>query len=219
MLHFPAPTSVFCEQTVTYFATGKYLPNRMVFFFRRALQESIGAAAAEEIWQSAGPRHACPSPVADDLAKAVDFSCFYGLCRSVTDVYGGAGARSILFRCGRAAITQTLASTSAVVGLEGPHFHRPDAAGRIADGLPSAARLLNILSDMECSMDAVPGEYRFRCAACPECLGRRPGGVMCVSMAGMFRGALDWFGVDPGIAVVETECGNPGCAFSVSTAC
>ncbi len=207
------------SKTVPFIATGKYLPNRMIFFFRQALQESIGLAAAERIWRAAGPQRECLPPASDDLEKSVDFSCFSGLCFSVAGVYGGDGARSILYRCGRTAFTKTLRSTSAIVGLDGPHFHESPGSGRIAEGLRSIIRLLSILSDMECSVDIAPGEYRFHSATCPECIGRIRGSGICFGMAGIFRGALDWFGIDPEIPVMETECGISGCAFSVSTAC
>ena len=201
-----------------FIATGKYLPNRLVFFFRQALQESIGLAAAERIWQAAGPQRECLPPVSDDLEKSVDFSCFSGLCSSMAGVYGEDGARSILYRCGRTAFTKTLRSTSAIVGLDGPHFHASAGPGMISEGLRSITRLLSLLCDMDCSVEIAPGEYRFRSAACPECVGRIRGSGICHATAGIFRGSLDWFGVNPEIPVVETECGLSGCAFSVSTA-
>jgi predicted hydrocarbon binding protein len=200
-------------------ATGKFLPARMVTFFRQALQESIGLTAAERLWISAGPPDACPPPAGEDLAKSVDFSWYAGLCASVAGIYGEAGARAILYRCGRTAFARLLRSTSAIAGLNGPRFAARSEPERIAEGLRSAAWLLGQLSDLACRVETGPQEIRFHTADCPECVGRTRGGSLCHGMAGAFRGILDWFGIDPEIPVVETECGMSGCTFSVTTGC
>jgi predicted hydrocarbon binding protein len=196
-------------------AAGKYLPNRLVFDFLQALRELIGRTASEGVWRQPGREDGCPPAPPDDLEKSVDFSCFSALCGAVCAVYGEDAARSILYRCGRAAFGRILQTTSALVGLEGPHFYASSGSERIAEGLPSAARLINILSDMDCSMTADRRTYRFRCNACPECVGRPGDGGICFGTAGIFRGALDWFGIDPELPVAETACGTPGCSFSV----
>ena len=226
-LTYPTPYATFLRtdfhflrsEKVPFFATGKYLPNRIVFFFRQALEGTMGRTAVDRIWLGAGPRDECLLPVMDDLEKAVDFSCFSALCSSIEKVYGEEGARAILHRSGRMAFSRTLRSTAALVGLEGPHLYAQSGSDRISAGLLSVTRLLSLLSDMECSVASTPQGYRFSVTGCPECAGRTCGGSLCHSVAGMLRGALDWFGIDPGIPVVETDCiacGAAGCNFSIS---
>ena len=207
-------------------AAGKFLPNRMVFFFRQALEDTIGRTAVELIWRSVGSRRKCLSPsgflggfppVKDDLEKAVDFECFASLCASIEQEYGGSGARTILHQAGCVSLSQTLRSTAEMVGLEGPRLHARNDSDRIAEGLTSVARLLELISDMRCSAEALPQGYCFRVTACPECMGRRTGRI-CYSIGGMLRGALDWLGVDPAVSVTETKCiaeGAVGCEFSL----
>ncbi|MGB7537527.1 MAG: hypothetical protein WBM17_03215 [Anaerolineales bacterium] len=199
-------------------AAGFFLPNRMLFHFHQALEETAGRTATALIWNSAEPRRECLPAVTDDLEKAVAFTFFSALCESIEREYGESGARGILRRCGRAALTQTLRSTAAIVGLDAPRLSTSAGSDRLADGLASVARLLELLSDMECRVDSLPRGYRFRVSACPECLGRRSGGNICHSVGGMLRGALDWFGIDPAVPVTEIECGAggaSGCDFSI----
>jgi len=199
-------------------AAGKFLPNRMLFHFHQALEETTGRTATALIWNSAGPRRECLPAVTDDLEKAVAFARFSALCESIEREYGESGARGILQRCGRAALSQTLRSTAAIVGLDAPRLRPTAGSDRMADGLESVARLLELVSDMECSVDALPQGYRFRISACPECMGRRSGGKICHSVGGMLRGALDWFGIDPAVPVTEFACsagGAAGCDFSI----
>ncbi len=202
-------------------AAGKYLPNRMLFFFHQALEETIGRTATALLWQSSGPRNACLSSVTDDLVKAVEFSCYAALCASIGKVYGESGARAILHHCGRIALSETLHSTAAIVGLDGTRLFGQAGSRRIEEGMQSVTRLLGLLSDMECCMEIVPQGYRFRVTACPECAGRTSETVVCHGVAGMLRGVLDWFGIDPAIPVTEDECiacGDAGCVFSISGA-
>jgi predicted hydrocarbon binding protein len=206
---------------------GKYLPNRMLFYFHRALEETVGLTTASMVWQSAGLNQECLplrnfpgglTAVTDDLEKAVDFSCFSSLCASIVREYGEHGARAILYQCGRAALSGTLQSTAVIVGLDGPQLLASDGSDRIANGLASIARLIEMLSDMECSVDSLPQGYRFHVSACPECAGGRSGGRICHGVCGMLRGALDWLGIDPAIPVIEIQCiagGAPGCDFSL----
>jgi predicted hydrocarbon binding protein len=202
-------------------AAGFFLPNRMLFHFHHALEETAGRTATALIWNCAGPRRECLPAVADDLEKAVAFTCFSALCESIEREYGESGARGILQRCGRAALTQTLRTTAAMVDLDAPRLRPSAGSDRMADGLASVARLLELVSDMECSVASLPPGYRFRVSACPECMGRRSGGKICHSVGGMLRGALDWFGVDPAVPVTEIECsagGAAGCVFSIAGA-
>jgi predicted hydrocarbon binding protein len=202
-----------------------FLPNRMMHFFHQALEETIGHAAAALIGQSPGAQGSSSAvenlaSVPDDLEKAVSFDRFSALCASIEREYGAAGARTILQRCGRAALCGTLRSTAAMVGLDSPRFRMRAGAASIAEGLTSVARLLAILSDMQCAVQTVPQGYRIRVSTCPECRGRG-GERLCHSVGGMWRGALDWFGVDPAIPVRELECiagGNAGCDFSITGA-
>ncbi len=199
-------------------AAVKFLPNRILFHFYKALEATAGRTATALIWRSAGPRRECLPAVTDDLEKAVAFACFSALCESIEREYGESGARGILQTCGRAALSQTLRSTAAIAGLEEPQLRAPAGPNRIADGLASVARLLELVSDMDCAVESIPRGYRFRVTACPECLDRRSGGKICHSVCGMLRGALDWFGVDPAIPVTEAECiagGAAGCDFSI----
>ncbi len=199
-------------------AAERFLPNRMLFHFYQALEAAAGRAATALIWKSAGSRRECLPAVTDDLEKAVAFVCFSTLCEAIEGEYGENGARGILERCGRAAFSQTLRSTAAIAGLDGPQLHATAGPGRMADGLASVARLLELISDMECAVESRPQEYRFHVAACPECLGRRSGGKICYSITGMLRGALDWLGIDPAVPVTETGCiagGAAGCDFSI----
>jgi predicted hydrocarbon binding protein len=199
-------------------AAGRYLPNRMLFLFYQALEATAGRTATALIWKSAGPRRECLPAVADNLEKAVAFACFSALCEAIEREYGESGARGILERCGRAAFSQTLRSTAAIAGLDGPQLRAAAGPERMADGLASVARLLELVSDMECAVETTPQGFRFRVSACPECLGRRSGGKICHSVRGMLRGALDWIGIDPGIPVTEAECiagGAAGCDFSI----
>jgi predicted hydrocarbon binding protein len=218
MLHSCEPTFCLRSENVSFIATGKYLPNRMMYFFRQALEDSIGRTAVGRIWQGTATREEGLAPASNDLEKAVDFSRFAEVCSAVEGFYGEAGARAVLYPAGRAAFFKTLRSTSAIVGLDGPGFYSPSGSVRIETGLQSVVRLLGILSDMECSIDAGGSGCRFHVAICPECIGRTRAKGLCFGMAGLFRAALDWFGVDPEIPVVETECGAPGCAFFASTA-
>lgn len=198
-------------------AAGKYLPNRLLFFFHRTLEESIGRTAVNLVWQSGGPRKACLPSVADDLEKAVEFACFSALCASIERIYGELGARTILYRCGRAALSGTLHSTAAIVGLDGPRRYTQFGSERIAEGLRSVTRLMGMLSDMDCDVEITSQGFQFHVSACPECFGRTSGGKICHSVGGMLRGALDWFGFDPELPVSETECiacGAHGCDFS-----
>ena len=200
-------------------AAEKYLPNRMLFFFHRSLEETIGRTATALLWRNAGARSECLPTVTDDLEKAVSFSCYSALCLSIGKVYGESGARDILYRSGRTVLSETLRSTAAIVGLDGARLYGQPVAERIAEGMPSATRLLGLISDMECRMEIVPPAYRFHVSACPECAGRRAEGGLCYSVGGMLRGALDWFGIDPAIPVAEDECtvrGAAGCVFSIS---
>jgi predicted hydrocarbon binding protein len=215
---FPRVVFLFTEQAVSSIAAGKFLPNRMLFHFHQALEETAGRTATALIWNSARPRRECLSAVTDDLEKAVAFTCFSALCESIEQEYGESGARGILQRCGRAALTQTLRSTAAIVGLDAPRLRTSAGLDRMAHGLASVARLLGLVSDMECTVNALPRGYRFYISACPECLGRRSGGKICYSVGGMLRGALDWFGIDPSVPVTEVECGAggpAGCDFSI----
>jgi predicted hydrocarbon binding protein len=202
-------------------APGKYLPNRMLFFFHQALEDTIGRTAAALLWRSSGPRNACLADVTDDLEKAVEFSSYAALCASIGKVYGDSGARAILQRCGRAALAETLCSTAALAGLDGSRLYRRTDPRQTAESLHAVARLLGLLSDMECRAEILPQGCRFRVSACPECQGRRSGSGICHSVGGMWRGALDWLGVDPAIPVAEDEClasGGAGCVFSISGA-
>jgi len=202
-------------------AAEKFLPNRMLFHFHRALEETAGRTATALIWRSSGPRRECLPAVTDDLQKAVAFSCFSALCESIEREYGDSGARGILALCGRAALFQTLRSSAAIVGLNEPRLRIPAGSDRMAEGLACVARLLELVSDMECRADALPHGYRFHVAACPECMGRRSGEIICHSVGGMLRGALDWFGIDPAVPVRETGCaagGAAGCDFSIAGA-
>jgi hypothetical protein len=201
---------------VPFIATGKYLPNRLVFQYLEALRGLIGRTAVEGAWRITDRPDGSLPPVSDDLEKSVDFSRFSALCNAVFAVYGKDVARSVLYQCGRSAFDQVLQTTATIVGLEGRRLHASPGSDRIAEGLSSAIRLLNTLSDVECSMAAERDVYRFHCAACPECIGRSHEGGICFGMAGIFRGALDWFGVHPEFPVLETACGTPGCSFSVS---
>ncbi|MBN1440230.1 MAG: 4-vinyl reductase [Anaerolineales bacterium] len=199
-------------------AAGKYLPNRILFQFRRALDETIGRTAAELVWREAGLRNECFAPDSDDLQKAVDFSCFAALAASVGKEYGESGARAVLLRCGRAAAVGTLRSTAAIAGLDGTRWYgRTGLRGKGQD-LQAAARLWGLLSDMECRLETGPGLCRFRVSACPECAGRRADRPICHGVGGLFRGMLDWFGADPALPVTEDEClacGGAECVFSV----
>ncbi len=203
---------------MSFVAAGHFLPNRMLFHFYQALESTAGRTATALIWKSAGPRRECLPAVADDLEKAVSFACFSALCEAIGREYGESGARGILERCGRAALSQTLRSTAAIAGLDEPRLRATAGPDRMADGLASVARLLELVSDMECAVESAPRGYRFRVSACPECLGRRSGGKICHSVSGMLRGALDWFGVDPAVPVTEAECiagGAAECDFSI----
>jgi predicted hydrocarbon binding protein len=206
---------------VSSIAPGKYLPNRMLFFFHQALEETIGRTATALLWQNSGPRNECLASVSDDLEKAVEFSCYAALCASIGKVYGESGARTILHRCGRAALTETLRSTAALAGLDGSHLFRQTDPQQIAERLHSVTRLLGLLSDMECRLEILPQGCRLCVSACPECLGRRSEAGICHSVGGMWRGALDWLGIDPDIPVAEEVClasGGAGCVFSISGA-
>jgi predicted hydrocarbon binding protein len=199
-------------------AIGKFLPNRMLFHFHQALEETAGRTATALIWSGAPPRRECLPAVTDDLEKAVAFTCFSALSESIAREYGESGARGILERCGRAALSQTLRSTAAIVGLEGPRLRQPAGSDRIADGLAAIARLLGLISDMECAVEPIPQGYHVHVSICPECMGRRSGGKICHSVAGMLRGALDWFGIDPAVPITEVACsagGAAGCDFSI----
>ncbi len=199
-------------------ASGQLLSNRLLFHYRRALEENVGRAATEAVWRNAWAasgenRRAVP----DDLQKAVPFQRFAALCMSLEREYGPPGAVIILERCGRSSFSAVLRSTAAMVGLDAPQFRMPSGNGRIAEGLAEVGRLLALLSDMRGGVEAAGSEYRFRLTACPECAGRS-GSVLCHSVAGMLRGALDWFGIDPAAPVRELECtaaGSSGCVFSV----
>jgi predicted hydrocarbon binding protein len=201
------------------FATGKFLPNRMAFFFRQALEETVGRTAVDWIWRNAGPQNTCLPPVTDDLEKSVDFSCFSALCASIGKAYGESGSPAILHRCGRAALIGTMASTAALVDLDGPRLYARSGSERILEGLGAITRLLGLISDMECRMEVLSQEYRFHIADCPECFGRQSTGAVCHSVSGMLRGALDWFSINPAIPVTEVEClacGGAGCVFSIA---
>jgi predicted hydrocarbon binding protein len=206
------------ERAVPSIAVGKFLPNRMLFHFHQALEETAGRTATALIWSGAPPRRERLPAVTDDLEKAIAFTCFSALSESITQEYGESGARGILERCGRAALFQTLRSTAAIVGLEGPRLRQPAGSDRIGYGLASIARLLELISDMECTVDPKPQEYRVHVFVCPECTGRRSGGKICHSVRGMLRGALDWFGIDPTVPITEVACsasGAAGCDFSI----
>jgi predicted hydrocarbon binding protein len=209
------------SEKVSSIAAGKYLPNRMLFFFHQALEATIGRSATVLLWQNSGPREECLSSVTDDLEKAVEFSCYSSLCASIGQVYGESGARTILHQCGRTTLSETLRSTAALGGLDGTRLFGQTSTSRIVEGMQSVIRLLGLLSDMECCMEIVPQGYRFRVTACPECAGRRSDGKVCHSVGGMLRGVLDWFGIDPAIPVIEDEClacGDAGCVFFISGA-
>jgi predicted hydrocarbon binding protein len=229
-LTYPTPYATFLRtnfrvsrsKQMPFGATGRYLPNRMVFHFQQALEETIGRVAVERIWNGAEGRERCFPPATDDLEKSFDFSCFSALCSAVENVYGEAGTRGILFRSGRAALSRTLRSTASIVGLDGPQRYAQSGAGRIVEGLPSVLRLLGLISDMEWSMEMIGWGCSFRIAACPECVGRTGDAPFCHGVSGMLRGVLDWIGVDPAARVAEDECAGSGagaCRFSIAGAC
>jgi predicted hydrocarbon binding protein len=218
LCYIPTRRLSIAERALSSVAAGRYLPNRMLFHFYQALEATAGRTATALIWKSAGPRRECLPAVTDDLEKGVAFACFSALCEAIEREYGESGARGILEHCGRAALSQTLRSTAAIAGLDGPQLRATAGPGRMADGLASVARLLELVSDMECAVEPTPQGYRFRVSACPECLGRRSGGKICHCVCGMLRGALDWIGIDPAISIAETECiagGAAGCDFSI----
>jgi hypothetical protein len=199
-------------------ATGKYLPNRMVFHFRQALEETIGRIAVEQIWSAAEGWEERFPPVLNDLEKSVDFAFFSALCSSVGNVYGEPGTRGILFRSGRSALSRTLRSTASIVGLDNPPRDTRSGAGRIAEGWPSVHRLLGLISDMEWSMETSASGCVFRIAVCPECAGRTGNAPFCYGVSGMIRGMLDWLDLDPTARIAEDECagtGADGCRFAV----
>jgi predicted hydrocarbon binding protein len=203
---------------VAFPADEKYLPARLIGYFRQALQESIGLTAVGRIWRNVGLADALPTAAGEDLAKSVGFAGFSGLCGSVEHIYGRDGARSILYRCGRSAFHRLLRSTSAIVGGDRPQRSSPSPSEHTVQGLGDAMRLLGLISDMDCRAETDSNRIRFHTSACPECVGRQHDGGICHGVAGMFRGALDWVGIDPEFPVVETECGADRCLFTVSTA-
>lgn len=221
LCYIPRTDFQIAERAVPSIAAGKFLPNRMLFHFLQGLEATAGRTAAALIWNSAGGGRECLSSVPDDLEKAIPFECFSALCAAVEVEFGESGSRGILQRCGRTAFTHTLRSTASIAGIDGPPLRASPGADRIAAGLESVVRLLKLISDMECSLIALPRSFRIRVSACPECAGRRSAGRACHGIGGMLRGALDWFGIDPAIPVTELECiagGAPVCEFTIAGA-
>jgi hypothetical protein len=198
--------------------TEKFLPNRLVWFHWLAMEENIGRMGTQTILRSAG----LPAPSAsfpwNDLEKSIDFSRYAALCSSIADAYGEQAARDLLFRSARKAFPRLLQGTAAIAGVEGPRFFMQPDHFRITEGLASVSKLLRALSDMRCSSTRTGDGWRFSILLCPECAGRSGEDCICQSMAGMIRGALDWFGMDPAVPVREVRCkasGSEECEFSV----
>jgi hypothetical protein len=186
--------------------TEKFLPNRLVWFHWLAMEENIGRVGTQR----------------NDLAKSIGFSRYAALCRSVEDSYGEQAARDLLYRSARRAFPRLLHGTAAMVGAEGPRFFMQPDHFRITEGLASVSKLLRTLSDMRCSSAWTGDRWRFSILLCPECAGSSREDCICHSMAGLIRGALDWFGMDPAVPVEEIRCkanGSEECEFSVREGC
>jgi predicted hydrocarbon binding protein len=200
-------------------AAGKYLPMQWMFYFREALTESIGREAANAVLRAIPGTIRCPSGSAKDLEKSADFSCYGALCASVSEMYGAAGARTILTRSGRTAFNRLLQRTAAMVGADHPGFPAGSAAPPLAVRMQSIVRLLGMLSDVECACEPAGEGIRFLIFSCPECADRTAPDCLCHGMAGMVQAAVDWFGGGTAATAAEIRCqarGDPHCEFAVA---
>ena len=200
---------------------GLYLPNRFVRITLQALREVVGSGAMKAIFHHAGLPDMEETPPPNDMNCDFSNENFSKLFKSLSDVMGKRGGRSLSIRAGRTTMK-----------LSGMHFGTsplPETpALPVLDGdvllirLSRLSNFLNSISDMRtivCKREGQDG-FEFLIRQCPNCSEQTSIEPICAFFEGFIDQAVKDFSYSEDFEVTETECiasGAPNCKFLIKT--
>ena len=194
--------------------SGFYYPNKMARLYVLSIEESIGSAAMQKVYELAGvPPELYPPP--NNFAKAFDFAYYSGIGAALEKLYGLRGERGLALHAGRASFAGGLAEFGAVIGVSELSFKAIPVKAKLKIGLKALAETFSKFSDVVADISDADEHFIYTIRRCPGCWGRSSSRPICFNAVGVIEEGLRWLSDGKSFAVEEVKCHAAGDEFCV----
>ena len=196
--------------------SGLYYLNKIVYIFTTAIEQTIGPAAMQTVYQAAGvPPEFYPPP--DNFAKAFGFIYFSNINATIEQMYGR-GGRGLLIHAGRACFAEGLAEFGSLVGGSELAFKAIPMQAKMRVGLRAVAETFSKFCDQLTTTAEAVDYFIYTIHRCRICWGRTSDRPICYGATGLLQEGLRWVSGGKDLRVEEFECharGDEYCRFDI----
>jgi len=196
--------------------SGYSLPNIYISVTLDALGELMGVNGLRSLLNAAGLAEWIQAPPAPDDGRDIDFNQSAILFRTLADLYGPKGTKSLMRRANIAVFDRVWSGLKSMTLTVDPEFRKLEQNLRIERGLTTFTQTLMQTSDIHAKVDRVESGLRVMLECCPYCWDSTSESPQCFAFIGLLERAVCFFVPEAKVEIEETECiaaGDAHCSF------